>query len=135
MKSPYHEGDGRFTLSLNENADHLLGQLIVFQDDPFRSSYRIKDGSVVQINRQMGTNKFTIDVLSHISVEGNKKLPTHFTVAFWNTEEKRLMRTLVYTDRYVPVADYHLPASRRIVIYDDEGVNAHSITFSAHELL
>jgi hypothetical protein len=45
------------------------------------------------------------------------------------------MRTLVYTDHYVPVGGYYLPASRRIVIYNDEGVNAHVMTFSAHALL
>src|SRR5215472_18675308 len=50
----YSTTDGRYTLSLDENAEHPLGQLVIFQDDPFQSSYRIKDGTRVQINRQMG---------------------------------------------------------------------------------
>jgi Protein of unknown function (DUF3386) len=132
--APYSMGDGRYTLSLDENAGHPLGQLIIFQDDPFKSSYRVKDGSVVQINRQMGTTKFTIYVQEHISVEGDGKLPGQFTVAFWDTEKQRLMRNIVYTDRYTRVDGYYLPTSRRIIIYNDDGVSARIIAFSGHEL-
>ncbi len=132
--APYSTGDGRYTLSLDENVGHPLGQLVVFQDDPFRSSYRIKDGSVVQINRQMGTTKFTIYIQEHVSVEGGGKLPRQFTVAFWDTEQKRLMRSVVYTDYYTRVEGYYLPTSRRIIVYNDEGVSAYVIGFSAHEL-
>src|SRR5437667_3599093 len=60
--APYSAGDGRYTLSLDENAEHPLGQLVIFQDDPFKSSYRVKDGSIVQVIRQMGTNRFTISI-------------------------------------------------------------------------
>jgi hypothetical protein len=133
--TPYSTGDGRYTLSLDENAEHPLGQLIIFQDDPFQSSYRIKDGSVVQINRQMGPTRFTIHILEHVSVEGDRRLPRQFTVAFWDTGQKRLIRNFVYTDHYVPVGGYYLPTSRRVIIYNDEGVSVHVMTFSAHELL
>lgn len=133
--TPYSTGDGRYTLSLDENTEHPLGQLILFQDDPFQSSYRIKDGSVVQINRQMGTTRFTIHIQEHVSVEGDRRLSKQFTVVFWDTEQKRLMRNLVYTDDYVPVGGYYLPASRRIIIYNDEGVTTHVMAFNAHELL
>ena len=131
---PYSAGDGRYTLSLDENAGHPLGQLVVFQDDPFKSSYRVKDGSVVQINRQMGTTKFTIFIQEHISLEGDRKLPRQFTVAFWDTEQKRLVRNIVYTDHYARIDGYYLPTSRRLIIYGDEGVSAHNIAFNAHEL-
>ena len=131
--APYSAGDGRYTLSLDGNAEHPLGQLVIFQDDPFKSSYRIKDGSIVQINRQMGTTKFTIYIQEHISLEGDHKLPRQFTVAFWDTEQKRLMRNIVYTDHYARIDGYYLPTSRRMVICSDEGVSAHIMAFSAHE--
>jgi len=133
--APYSAGDGRYTLSLDGNAEHPLGQLVIFDNDPFKSSYRIKDGSVAQINRHVGTTRFTIYVQEHVGVEGGHTLTSQFTVAFWDTEQKRLTRTLVYTDRYVPVQCYHLPASRRMIAYDDEGVSTHLIAFSAHELM
>jgi len=132
--APYSAGDGRYTLSLDENAQHPLGQLILFHDDPFNSSYRIQDGSVVQINRQMGTTRFTIHIQEHTHIEENKTLPRQFTVAYWDTNQKRLMRTTSYTDHYTPVEGYYLPASRRMIIYDDKGVSTHVIEFSAHKL-
>ncbi len=132
--APYSAGDGRYTLSLDENAQHPLGQLILFHDDPFQSSYRIKDGSVVQINRQMGTTRFTIHIPEHTRVEENKTLPRQFTVAYWDTTQKRLMRMTSYTDHYLPVEGYYLPTYRCIIIYDDTGVSTHVIEFSAHKL-
>ena len=132
--APYSAGDGRYTLSLDENAEHPLGQLILFGDDPFNSSYRIQDGSVVQINRQMGTTRFTIHIQEHTHIEENKTLPRQFTVAYWDTNQKRLTRTTSYTDHYTPVEGYYLPASRRMIIYDDKGVSTHVIEFSAHKL-
>ena len=132
--APYSAGDGRYTLSLDENAQHPLGQLILFGDDPFNSSYRIQDGSVVQINRQMGTTRFTIQIQEHTHIEENKTLPRQFTVAYWDTNQKRLTRTTSYTDHYTPVEGYYLPASRRMIIYDDKGVSTHIIEFSAHKL-
>ncbi len=132
--APYSAGDGRYTLSLDENAQHPLGQLIIFHDDPFKSSYRIKDGSVVQVNRQMGTTRFTIHIQEFTSVEENRTLPRQFTVAYWDTNQQRLMRTTSYTDHYIPVEGYYLPTYRRIIIYDDKGVSTHIIEFSAHKL-
>jgi Protein of unknown function (DUF3386) len=132
--APYSAGDGRYTLSLDANAQHPLGQLILFHDDPFNSSYRIQDGSVVQINRQMGTTRFTIQIQEHTHIEENKTLPRQFTVAYWDTNQKRLTRTTSYTDHYTPVEGYYLPASRRIITYDDKGVSTHVIEFSAHKL-
>jgi Protein of unknown function (DUF3386) len=132
--APYSAGDGRYTLSLDENAQHPLGQLIIFHDDPFQSSYRIKDGSVVQVNRQMGPTRFTIQIQEHTSIEENRTLPRQFTVAYWDTNQKRLMRTASYTDHYIPVEGYYLPTYRRIIIYDDKGVSTHIIEFSAHKL-
>lgn len=132
--APYSEGDGRYTLSLDENARHPLGQLIQFHGDPFKSSYRVKDGSVMQINRQMGPTRFTIQILEHTNVEGGHTLPRQFTVAFWNTEQKRLTRSVSYTDLYVAVDGYHLPSSRRMIISDDAGVHVQIIEFSDHKL-
>jgi hypothetical protein len=133
--APYSAGDGRYTLSLDESPEHPLGQLITFHDDPFKSSYRIKDGSIVQVNRLMGPTRFTLYVQEHVSTEGNSQLPSQFTLAFWDTEQKKLVRTLVYTDHYVPIAGYYLPASRRILTHNDEGASTQVFAFSAHEIL
>jgi len=132
--APYSSGDGRYTLSLDENAQHPLGQLILFHDDPFKSSYRVKNGSVVQINRQMGTTQFTIQIQEHTSIEGKYTLPRQFTVAYWDTDQKRLMRSVGYTDLYIPIEGCYLPSSRRIIISDDTGVHTHAIDFSSHKL-
>ncbi len=131
----YSAGDGRYTLSLDENAQHPLGQLIIFHDDPFTSSYRVKNGSIVQINRQKGTTRFTIQIHEQTSVEQDRTLPRQYTVAYWNTDEKRLTRSMSYTDLYVAVEGYYLPSSRRIIIYDNAGVHVHVIEFSVHKLV
>jgi hypothetical protein len=89
---------------------------------------------VVQINRQMGAIRFTIHIQEHTSVQEDKTLPHHFTVAYWDTNQERLMRMASYTDRYIWVEGYYLPASRRILIYDDQGMSTHVIEFGDHQL-
>src|SRR5258708_31916678 len=110
--------------------DNLFFSTMIHSSPP----NRVKNGSVVQINRQMGTTQFTIQIQEHTSIEGKYTLPRQFTVAYWDTDQKRLMRSVGYTDLYIPIEGYYLPSSRRIIISDDTGVHTHAIDFSSHKL-
>lgn len=75
---PDEEADGPNTLTL-ENDDHPLGQLLHFPDDPFDSSYRVLDGQITQITRQMGKLRFSILIQESVTVEDGRTFPAHFT--------------------------------------------------------
>lgn len=133
--TPYAESDGRWTLTIDEEAAHPLGQLITVHDDPFDSSYRLRDGRIAQVNRQMGPTRFSINIQQHALTADGRTLPSAFTVAFWNTDEGRLTRTDSYQDRYVDIDGVYLPAQRRILRAEDGGVSVHELTVTNHVLL
>jgi hypothetical protein len=133
--TPYAESDGRWTLTLEEGAGHSLGDLVRVHDDPFNSSYRLRDRRIAQVNRQMGPTRFSINIHEHTETADGRTLPAVFTVAFWDTAQGRLSRTDEYVDRYTEVGGVQLPAERRILRVEDDGISVHKMTLSGHTLL
>jgi hypothetical protein len=133
--TPYAESDGRWTLTLEEDASHPLGNLIRVHDDPFNSSYRLRDGRIAQVNRQMGPTRFSINIHEHTQTADGRTLPAVFTVAFWDTAQGRLTRTDEYLDRYVEVDGVHLPGARRVLRVEDDGISVRRMMLSGHTLL
>jgi len=133
--SPYEAGDGRWTLTLGDDATHPLGQTVTVHDDPFHSSYRLRDGRISQVNRQMGGTKFTITILDHQPATDGRTLPSLFTVTFWDIASGRLTRADAYTDRYAAVSGASLPVGRRVVTSSDTGQVTRELILIGHELL
>lgn len=133
--TPYAESDGRWTLTQEEGDGFPLGSLITVHDDPFRSSYRLRDGRISQVNRHMGPTRFSINIHEHTVLPDGRTLPTIFTVAFWDTAQGRLTRADEYRDRYIEVGGVQLPAERRILRFADDGVSVRTLTLSGHALL
>jgi len=96
----YEESDGRYGLTLDEDTDHPLGPQITFQDDPFTSVYRVANGWISQVTRSMGPMRFTITMQSHMETPDGRAQPSEFTVSYWNTQQNRLIRSDIYSDRY-----------------------------------
>lgn len=132
--TPYEQQDGRYNLTL-EPGEHPLGQLVRFNDDRFSSAYRVRDGSLSQINRGMEHMRFTINILEHEQVEDGRVVPTQFTVTYWDTNEGRLTRADAYTDRYVPVDGVYLPTLRRVITATDDGLTVQEMVLTGHEIL
>lgn len=132
---PYDEADGGHTLALSAADDSPLGQFVRVANDRLDSSYRVADGGISQVNRTMGTLRFSIQIQARIMTADGRALPAHFTVFYWNTEDGRLTRSDVYHDEYVAIADVYLPAARRIITADDNGISVREVRFDGHEVL
>ena len=130
----YEAADGRWTLTLDGAADHPLGQLVLVHDDPFHSSYRVRDGRISQVHRQMGPTRFTITILAHQTTADGRALPSSFTVAYWDVASGRLTRSDAYSDRYVVASGMMLPAGRRVVTFDDGGQTVRELSLTGHSL-
>lgn len=133
--TPYEQSDGRWTLTLSEDAANPLGQSIKVHDDPFDSGYRVRDGKISQVLRKMGTMRFTITMLDHQPAVDGRLLPSLFTVTFWDTETDRLTRSDAYTDSYVVVDGVTVPSYRRVVTFKDSGQSVRELLLSNHKLL
>lgn len=132
--TPYEQGDGRWTLTIDASSDHPLGRLVTVHDDPFKSSYRVRDGRISQVVRTMGQTTFTISMQSHRPAPDGTVLPETFTVAFWDLAVGRLTRSDIYADAYAEVDGVLLPAVRRVLSATDAGIEGREFRLSGWKL-
>lgn len=130
----YEQGDGRYELSIEEE-DHPLGPLLRMNNDPFTSSYRVLEGRITQVTREMGPMRFSISIQAQTTVSDGRVLPVSFMVNYWSLESERLTRADAYTDQYLDVEGIQLPSSRRVVTADDQGLRVRQLTLGDHRLL
>jgi hypothetical protein len=133
--TPYEAADGRWTLTLGDDADHPLGRTVLVHGDPFGSSYRVRDGRISQVHRRMGPTRFTITILAHATTPDGRTLPSAFTVAYWEVAAEHLTRADAYNDRYLEIDGIMLPAGRRVVSFADGGQTVRELVLSDHALL
>ena len=108
----YDEADGRHRLSLDPE-EHPLGTLVRVEDDGMDSTYRIQGGHIQQIERSVGGKRFSINIQERNHTGDGRALPAHFCTIYWETNgdatAKRLVRTDIYRDKYMPVGGVYLP--------------------------
>ena len=125
----YEAGDGRFPKRLVEH-EGPLGALIEV-DDGMRSSYRVSHGQITLVTRRPGGTRFSIAVQERTEAGAGAFLPQAFTVFYWDAEGA-LVASEAFSDRYVDVGSLLLPASRRVVRADRNGVTARWVTLREH---
>ena len=128
----YEAGDGRHGKALG--SAHVLGEVVELGDS-MESSYRVASGEIATVTRTMGGQRFTIVIHDRQSFEDGRTLPTSFSVFYWDAESGALTATEVYRDEVVDVDGVHLPALRRVVRADADGLAVRELALSEHELL
>lgn len=133
----FEESDGKYSLTLEEDGHPFGPKLIIHGSNSF---YRLKDNRITQINRKMAHPgmtpfAFTINVEESALTQDNKNLTTKYTVYYYSPEDGKLNNVESFTDTHVRVGSSDLPASRRIISYENGKVVVRSLTFSTHKLL
>lgn len=130
---PYEEGDGRYDLVLEEDGDPR-GPLLRQLNDPFGSSYRVRDESISVVNRAMGNTSFSISMQEHVEASDGRTLPRAFTVSYRNIETGKLDKVEIFQDTYGMLDGVDVPISRRVSTDDGSGVIARKFTLSNIQL-
>jgi uncharacterized GH25 family protein len=133
-RMPGGETDDKVSFA-DQQVDHPLGRLIKLDyDSAMASAYRIKDGVIREVNRQMDGGRFTISVFEvHRNAEG-KYLPGYYTVSFWN-KDGSLRNTSVTHETWARVGKFDLPATHASVSAGKDEQRNVSLTFQNHRLL
>jgi hypothetical protein len=124
----FSRGDGKYPITFGADDKNPIGRLVQLNDE-MRSSYRIRDNQVVQVNRTMGGEFFTINILETTPVAGGKFLPRQFTVTYMDDKTKAIKRAQFFTDAYELVDDAWLPKTRRIITVENGRTNVRLIGF------
>jgi hypothetical protein len=133
---PRGEGKGKPVLRFADaEADHPLGRLVAFEGGRFASSYRIKDGQIRVVNREMGGRHMTITVLDTERNAEGRFLPHSYTVQYWDAATGALRRAETVRQTWQRVGGWDLPASYTVTAASDTGLAVRSFTLSQHKLL
>ena len=133
----FEESDGKYSLTMEEDGHPFGIKLNIHGSNSF---YRVKDNRITQINRKMahpGMNPFafTINVEESAITQDQKNLTTKYTVYYYSPTDSKLTNVESFTDTHLRVGSSDLPATRRIITYEDGQVIVKSLTFTNHKLL
>ena len=133
----FEESDGKYALTMEEDGHPFGTKLVIHGSNSF---YRLKDNRITQINRKMahpGMNPFafTINVEESSVTQDQKYLTTRYTVYYYSPTDGKLNNVESFTDTHVRVGSSDLPATRRIISFENGEVFVKSLTFSNHKLV
>ena len=133
----FEESDGKYSLTMEEDGHPFGTKLVIHGSSSF---YRLKDNRITQINRNMahpGMNPFafTINVEESAVTQDKKNLTTRYTVYYYSPNDGKLNNVESFTDSHVRIGSSDLPATRRIISYENGEVVVKSLTFSNHKLV
>jgi len=117
----FSKADGRhpITFAANDKEDKSpLGRRVELHD-AMKSSYRIRNNQVVEVDRTMADDHFIISVLETTSTTDGKFLPRNFVVNYFDAKTDVIKRSESFTDEYQKIDGIWLPAMRRIIVAQD----------------
>ncbi|UCE62986.1 MAG: DUF3386 family protein [Nitrospirota bacterium] len=131
----FENSDGKYALTLGGDENHPLGQRVNIHGDGMESWYRTKDNRITQINRKMPRIAFTINVEESALTQDNKYLTTRYTVYYFSPKDGTLQNVDSFTDTHTRISSSDLPATRRIISYENGAVVTRTLVFENHKML
>lgn len=131
----FEESDGKYALTLEDDNSHPLGVRLNIHGDGMASWYRIKDDRITQINRTMPHVAFTINVEDSTVTPEQKYLTTRYTVYYFSPKDGSLANVESFSDTHTRIQASDLPATRRIISYEQGEIVTRTLTFTNHAML
>lgn len=133
----FEESDGKYSLTMEEDGHPMGTKLVIHGSNSF---YRLKDNRITQINRSMAHPgmapfAFTINVEESALTQDQKHLTTKYTVYYYSPTDGKLNNVESFTDSHVRIGSSDLPATRRIISFENGTVIVKSLTFKNHKLV
>ncbi|MCE9536637.1 MAG: DUF3386 domain-containing protein [Nitrospirae bacterium] len=133
----FEESDGKYSLTMEEDGHPFGTKLNIHGSNSF---YRLKDNRITQINRKMAHPgmppfAFTINVEESALTQDQKNLTTKYSVYYFSPTDGKLNNVESFTDSHVRVGSSDLPATRRIITYENGAVVVKNLTFTNHKLV
>ncbi len=112
---------------------HPLGRAINL-NDKYGSFYRVRDRQIMQVNRNMGKQRFTTNVLENEETKYGF-LPRAWTVAYYENDTNAMTRVSTTRVTWTWKGELFLPATLDTVVAHDEGTDVTKLVLSNHQLL
>lgn len=111
---------------------HPQGRLVK-KGDRLSSTYRIKDGQILQVNQKNEKGWLSLNILEYTPTP-HGALPKQVAV-FQFDDKGALTTSTVFTDEYVEIGGFWLPGSRVIITAQGNKVEVSRLRLQGHRLL
>jgi hypothetical protein len=133
----FEDSDGKYALTMEEDGHPFGTKLVIHGSNSF---YRLRNDRITQIDRKMAHPgmppfAFTITVEDSIVTQDQKYLTIRYTVYYYSPADGKLTNVESFTDSHVRVGSSDLPATRRIISFEDGEVVVKNLVFTNHKLL
>lgn len=112
---------------------HAAGRLIQVEGDRHSSTYRVKDGVLRVVNRDMGDRKMTITVLDTMATDAGKHLVTVYNVSNWSSDGA-LSTSSTVKSKWNKAGHLYLPGAIEEVEADKNGWKVTTYAFSNYKM-
>lgn len=116
------------------DAEHPLGRLLNFHGGRFASTYRIREDEIVVVNRSLGHENMSLQMLeSERNAEG-KVLPRAYEVQYRDARTGTIARVETFRNRWQRIGKIDLPESLAQTISSAGGVSVRSLKLKSIKL-
>ena len=116
-------------LSFSDTDDqHPLGRLLTFHGGRFAATYRIRDDEITVVNRSLGQENMSLQMLASERNADGKVLPRAYQVQYRDAATGAITRVETVRQTWQQLGQFNLPATLSQTVSSTNGVSARSMT-------
>lgn len=111
----------------SQDAEHPLGRLLLFHGGRFASTYRVRDDEITVVNRNLGRENMSLQMLESERNAENQVLPRAYQVQYRDAQTGALTRVETFRARWRRVGRFDLPQSLTQTVSSASGFSTRSV--------
>lgn len=113
---------------------HPLGRLVNFHGGRFASTYRLRDDEIIVVNRSLGRENMSLQMLESERNADNKVLPRAYQVQYRDAQSGAITRVETFRNRWQRFGKFDLPESLAQTVSSSGGVSVRSLKLQSIKL-
>ena len=111
----------------DKEEEHPLGRLLTFHGGRFASTYRIRDDEITVVNRSLGRENMSLQMLDTERNAENKVLPRAYQVQYRDAQTGAITRVETFRNRWQRLGKLDLPETLAQTVSSASGVSVRSL--------
>ncbi len=118
----------------DQDESHPLGRLLTFHGGRFASTYRIRDDEIIVVNRALGRENMSLQMLESERNTENQVLPRAYQVQYRDAQTGAITRVETVRNHWQRLGKLDLPESLTQTVSSGGGISTRSLKLQALKL-
>ena len=119
----------------DKEEEHPLGRLLTFHGGRFASTYRIRDDEIAVVNRSLGRENMSLQMLETERNAENKVLPRAYQVQYRDAQTGAITRVETFRNRWQRLSKLDLPETLAQTVSSATGVSVRSLKLQSLKMI